>query len=68
MPLPAIGGETARPESRNDAADVFRCSKQTKGRQIRFAALEPGESPPITRKLAGQALKRGRRNDQGVGV
>jgi hypothetical protein len=78
-PLPAILGETIRPEIWNDATGdidgcvsgvditgsmltgIFRCIKQTKGRQVRFAAVEPGESPPITRKLAGQALKRGRR-------
>lgn len=47
---------------------VSRFIKRTKGKQILSVVVEPRESPVISQKLAGQELKPGPHNIQGIGA
>src|SRR5512138_2294718 len=47
---------------------ISRYIKNTKGKQILSVAVEPKESPVITQKLAGDALKPGPHKIQGIGA
>ena len=47
---------------------VSRYIKHTKGKKILSVAVEPGESPVITQKLAGQEIKPGPHKIQGIGA
>lgn len=47
---------------------VSRYIKKTKGKPILSVAVEPKESPVITQKLAGEALKPGPHKIQGIGA
>lgn len=47
---------------------ISRYIKNTKGKRIITVAVEPKESPVITQKLAGEALKPGPHRIQGIGA
>ena len=47
---------------------ISRFIKNTKGKKITSVAVEPSESPVISQKLAGQELRPGRHNIQGIGA
>ncbi len=47
---------------------VARYLKRTRGRQVLSVAVEPSESPVMTQKLAGLALKPGPHKIQGIGA
>ena len=47
---------------------ISRFIKRTKGKKIISVAVEPSESPVISQKLAGQELRPGRHNIQGIGA
>ena len=47
---------------------VARYLKRTRGRQVLSVAVEPSESPVMTQKLAGLALKPGPHKIQGLGA
>ena len=47
---------------------ISRYIKNTRGKKIISVAVEPGESPVITQKLAGQELKPGPHKIQGIGA
>jgi len=47
---------------------ISRYLKRTKGKALISVAVEPEESPVITQKLAGQELKPGTHNIQGIGA
>ncbi len=47
---------------------LARYLKRTRGRQVLAVAVEPAESPVLTQKLAGLALKPGPHKIQGIGA